>query len=181
MKKHHFQVVLSSLLVIVVGASAACGGPIPAKVIAPVDVLSAKEAGDISGFLTTLDGAADTNTAGGTISQRYHYDINNTGVNALVQIMQNGLKSAGDLQKGHTARWAFDTEKKFSSSKITPVAGIGDDAFTFNSTSQLHLAYKDYYIVIAFRADPYGDEKKDTELNIKIGRQLLANLIARLK
>jgi hypothetical protein len=49
------------------------------------------------------------------------------------------------------------------------------------SSSQLHLAYKDYYVVIVFRADPYGDEKKDADLNLQLGRKILANISSRLK
>jgi hypothetical protein len=48
-------------------------------------------------------------------------------------------------------------------------------------SSQLHLAYKAYYVVIAFWEDPYGDEKKEAELNLQLGRKILANISSRLK
>lgn len=52
-------------------------------------------------------------------------------------------------------------------------------AFTFNDNGQLHMLYKDNYFVVAFSADPYTNDK-NAQLDINIGRRILANLKEKL-
>lgn len=42
------------------------------------------------------------------------------------------------------------------------------------------MVYKDYYVVIAFKADIY-DDAKNAALNILIGQRIIANLKNKLK
>jgi hypothetical protein len=151
------------------------------KVFTPEELLSANEASEISGFKVTLDeGTLMKDPQTGIISLRYKYDINESNTShALVQIEENGFKPADKINKGFTAAKSFESEMSFSKNEITPVSNIGDKAFTFNHNGQLHMLYKDYYIIVAFDADPYSTDK-NAPLNIKLGQRILANLMEKL-
>ena len=114
------------------------------------------------GYTVTLEeGSLYTSTDLGYISERYVYDIPGEGstftttIHALVQITQNGLISADSLKEGHDAKWNFDAEKEFSADDIYSIPGLGEGAFYFKDTSQVHVLFQDYYIIVAFEKDPY--------------------------
>ncbi len=149
----------------------------PLKVFMPEKLLTANDAAEISGFNV----AAESNSLSkdpqtGIFSERYKYEINESNtVHGLFQIEENGLKSAEAIQKGNTARHSFETEMNLSKNEITMVNNLGDRAFTFNNNGQLHLLYKDYYIIVAFDADAYTNAK-NAQLNINLGHRILVNL-----
>jgi DNA-binding transcriptional LysR family regulator len=94
------------------------------------------------------------------------------------QIEQNGLKSGDTLKNGNTAAKSFNGTMNLLKNEITTV-DVGEKAFTINGTGQLHMLYKDYYVVVAFDADEYGEN--NAPLNILIGKRILANLKDKLK
>ena len=98
---------------------------------------------------------------------------------ALVQIEEDGFKSADQIGKGNTAQRSFESEKQLSRNEITVVTDLGDEAFTFNNNGQLHMLYQGYYFVVAFSADPYSNDK-NAQLNIAVGHRILANLKEKL-
>jgi hypothetical protein len=143
-------------------------------VFEPHELLSAEEASAITGFAVTLDdGSLYKDEASGMISERYAYDLGDTGIHALVEVRQDGLKKSEG-----TVKDVFLFEKDLNKDEIAPVTGLGDDAFTM-SQGQLHLLYGSYYIVVAFDADPY-ETTGNAALNAKIGTKILENLKARL-
>ena len=143
-------------------------------VFEPHELLSAEEASAITGFAVTLDdGSLYKDEASGVISERYAYDLGGTGIHALVEIHQDGLKTSEG-----TVKDAFLFEKDLSKDEIAPVAGLGEDAFTM-SEGQLHVLYGSYYIVVAFDADAY-ETTGNAALNAKLGTKILANLKAKL-
>ncbi len=149
--------------------------PANSPVFAPHDLLSADEASDLSGHPTTLDpGTLYEDPASGMISERYAYDLDGTGIHALVEIRQDSLKSSAAIQSGNTVLSSFEFEQELSRGEITPVA-LGEQAFSFTDTGQLHLYYQGYYIVVAFDADPY-DSSKNAPLNVLLGTRILTNL-----
>lgn len=144
------------------------------SVFQPHELLSAEEATALIGKPVTLDGGGlFQDEESGVISERYGYDLDGTGVHALVEIHQDGFKKSDG-----TVKDAFLFEKELGKSEITAVAGLGDDAFT-HGQGQLHLLYGSYYIVVAFDADPYSTDM-NAPLNIKIGTKILENLKAKL-
>jgi hypothetical protein len=143
------------------------------QVFEPHQLLSAAEASAITTFAVTLEeGSLFKDEENGVISERYSYDLGGTGVHALVEIHQDGLKKSDGSVKD-----AFLFEKDLSKAEITPVQ-LGDDAFT-HAEGQLHLLYGSYYIVVAFDADPYSTDL-NAPLNIKLGTKILENLKAKL-
>jgi hypothetical protein len=157
-------------------AAASTGGKVAGsdQVFQPHELLSAEEASAITTFAVTLDeGSLSKDEESGTISERYSYDLNGTGTHALVEIHQDSFRTGDGSVKD-----VFLFEKDLGKAEITPVAGLGDDAFT-HGQGQLHLLYGGYYIVVAFDADPYGNEQ-NAPLNIKLGTKILENLKAKL-
>jgi len=151
-----------------------------APVFEPHELLTAAEASELSGFATRMDeGSLTKDPDSGTISERYVYDIGQSTIHALVQIEQNGYKSSDALKQGDTAEKSFSFEKTLSKNNLTAV-DVGEQAFTINGTGQLHMLYKDYYIVVAFDQDDIDTDQND-ELNVKIGKKILANLQNKLK
>lgn len=151
------------------------------RVFLPEDLLSASEATELSGFQVSIDsGSLVKDSQLGTISERYRYDINDMNTaHALVQIEEDGFKPADEINNGNTARHSFETEMSFSKNEITAVSDLGDEAFTFNNNGQLHMLYGGYYVVVAFDADAYTNDK-NAQLNITIGHRILANLKEKL-
>jgi hypothetical protein len=142
-------------------------------VFEPHELLSAEEASAITGFAVTLDdGSLYKDEESGVISERYAYDLGGTGIHALVEIHQDGLKKSEG-----TVKDAFLFEKDLSKDEIVPVAGLGEDAFTM-SQGQLHVLFGSYYIVVAFDADAY-ETTGNAALNVKIGTKILENLKAK--
>lgn len=151
-----------------------------APVLQPHELFSAAEASAITKFAVTLDsGSLYKDTDNGVISERYVYDIHSSTIHALLQIEQNGMKPESAIKAGDTALKSFTLESELSKNNSTPV-NLGDKAFTINGTGQLHMIYKDYYIVVAFDADDYTTDK-NAALNIQIGTKILENLKAKLK
>lgn len=155
-------------------ASAAKTSP----VFRPDELLTAEEASGIVGQDVKLDdGSLYTDPESGLISERYVYDLTGEGntstttVHALVEIYQNGLLPAAALKEGHNAKWLFNTEKEFSADEITSLSGLGQDAFYFNTTCQVHVLFGDYYIVAAFDKDPY-DSSLSLPLNLAIATHI---------
>jgi hypothetical protein len=154
-------------------AASANGTAASDQVFEPHELLSAAEASAITTFAVTLDdGSLFKDEETGVISERYSYDLNGTGVHALVEIHQDGFKKSGGSVKD-----AFLFEKDLSKAEIQPVQ-LGDDAFT-HAEGQLHMLYGSYYIVVAFDADPYSTDL-NALLNIKLGTKILENLKAKL-
>ena len=147
------------------------------KVFTPEELLSAEEATELSGFIVSIETTSlMKDTQKGIISERYKYDINESNtVHGLFQIEQNGFKPAAEISSGNTAKRSFETEMNFSKNEITALNDLGEQAFTFNNNGQLHMLYKDYYIISAFDADVYTNEK-NAQLNINLGHRILANL-----
>ena len=134
------------------------------------------------GYTVTLDeGSLYTSTDLGYISERYVYDIPKEGttstntIHALVQITQNGVISSDSLKEGHDAKWNFDNEKKFSVDEISSIPGLGEDAFYFTGTSQVHVLFQDYYIIVAFERDPY-----DAANNIDVNKAIAGFIVGAL-
>jgi hypothetical protein len=151
-----------------------------APVLAPHQLLSAAEASEISGFAVAMDeGTLSEDPASGTISERYAYDLDGTGIHALVEIHQDSFKPSEAVAAGETTLSEFTFEKELLKDEITSL-DLGDQAFTLDSTGQLHMYYQGYYIVVAFDADPYSSEK-NAPLNILLGTRILANLQAALQ
>jgi hypothetical protein len=151
-----------------------------APVLAPHDLLSAGEASEISGFAVTLDeGTLSEDPASGTISERYAYDLDGTGIHALVEIHQDSFKPSEAVAAGKTALSEFSFQKGLLKDEITSL-GLGEQPFTLNSTGQLHMYYQGYYVVVAFDADQYSS-KKNARLNVLLGTRILANLQAALQ
>ena len=100
--------------------------------------------------------------------------INNAFI-PLVQITQNGLISADDLKQGHDAKWNFDTEKEFSADEISSIPGLGEDAFYFTRTSQVHVLFQDYYIIVVFEKDPY-----DAANNVDVNKAIAGFIVGAL-
>jgi hypothetical protein len=149
-------------------------------VFLPEDLLSAEEASEVLGVPVTIDDASlYKDERRGMVTQRYVYDVSRTTINALLQIEENGLKPASDLKEGNTAQSSFRMQQDLLKDEITEVKDLGDAAFTMDATSQLHMVYGGYYIVVAFRWDIY-DSSNDTEINIELGRRILANLKRKL-
>jgi len=141
------------------------------RIYRPDELLTAEEATPMVGYTVTLEeGSLYTSTDLGYISERYVYDIPSEGststntIHALVQITQNGLISADSLKEGHDAKWNFDTEKEFSADDISSIPGLGEDAFYFTGTSQVHVLFQDYYFIVAFEKDPY-DAANNVDVN----------------
>ena len=147
------------------------------RVFMPEELLSSSDASEISGFNVSAESSAlSKDPQSGIIAETYKYDINESNtVHGLFQMEENGFKSAETIKKGNTARYSFETEMKFSKAEITMVNNLGDQAFTFNNNGQLHMLYKDYYIIVAFDADAYTNAK-NAQLNINLGHRILANL-----
>jgi hypothetical protein len=151
--------------------------PADAPVFSPRDLLSAEEAAEISGFVVTMDaGSHNEDPTTGTISERYAYDLDGTGVHALLEIHQDSLKASA-ADEGVLGDFSFNQE--LLKNEITEVE-LGEKAFTLNSTGQLHMYYQGYYIVVAFDADEY-DSSLNAALNVKLGERVLANLQAALQ
>jgi hypothetical protein len=151
--------------------------PADSPVFAPHELLSAEEASEISGFVVAMDeGSLSEDQASGTISERYAYDLDGTGIHALVEIHQDSLKASA-ADEGVLAD--FSLNQDLLKDEITAV-DLGEQAFTLNGTGQLHMYYEGYYIVVAFDADPYSSEQ-NAPLNIKLGERILANLQAALQ
>jgi len=151
------------------------------KVFLPEELLSASEATELTGFEVSIDeNSLSKDSQLGIISERYIYDINESNTeHALIQIEENGFKQADAVKNGSTALHSFESEMNFSKDEISIVNGLGDQAFTFNNTGQLHMLYKDYYIISAFDADAYTTDK-NAQLNINLGRRILTNLKEKL-
>jgi hypothetical protein len=151
--------------------------PADAPVFAPHDLLSADEASEISGFVVAMDeGSLSEDPASGTISERYAYDLDGTGIHALVEIHQDSLKASA-ADEGVLGDFLFNQD--LLKDEITEV-DLGEQAFTLNNTGQLHMYYQGYYMVVAFDADPYSSEQ-NAPLNVKLGERILANLQAALQ
>lgn len=149
--------------------------PTDSPVFAPHDLLSADEASEISGHPTTLDpGTLSEDPASGTISERYAYDLDGTGIHALVEIHQDSFKPSETIAAGETVLSEFSFEKELLIDEITSL-DLGEQAFTLDNTGQLHMYYKGYYIVVAFDADPY-DSSMNAPLNVLLGTRILTNL-----
>jgi hypothetical protein len=139
----------------------------------PHDLLSAEEAAAIVGLPVALEESTlfqDETT--GIISERYAYDLSGTGIHALVEVHQDSLKTVGSVAED------FAFEKQLSKSEVEAY-DLGDEAFVFSNTGQLHMLYDGYYVVVAFDADPYTTDK-NAELNIELGTTILENLKAKL-
>lgn len=152
------------------------------RIYRPDELLTAEEATSMVGYTVTLEeGSLYTSTDLGYISERYVYDIPSEGststttIHALVQITQNGLISADSLKEGHDAKWNFDSEKEFSADEISSIPGLGEDAFYFTGTSQVHVLFQDYYIIIAFEKDPY-DAANNVDVNKAIAELIVGAL-----
>ena len=152
------------------------------RIYRPDELLTAEEATSMVGYTVTLEeGSLYTSTDLGYISERYVYDIPSEGststttIHALVQITQNGLISADSLKEGHDAKWNFDTEKEFSADDISSIPGLGEDAFYFTGTSQVHVLFQDYYIIIAFEKDPY-----DAANNVDVNKAIAGFIVGAL-
>ncbi len=136
--------------------------------IKPLDVLSAAEVTAAVGVPAAVDATAD-NVAYGVLGQRYSYDLKGSSIHALLEIHQDGIRTAPG-----TAAQDFFAEKQRSAKEIAP-ATIGDDAFT-HGQGQLHLLYRGYYVVAAFEGDAYGEKAVTIATNLRIGATVLANL-----
>ncbi len=157
-------------------AAQQAGGP----VLAPSDLLSAAEASEITGFAVTMDeGSLFKDPASGTISERYAYDLDGTGIHALVEVHQDGFKPSDVVAAGQTALSEFSFQHDMLGDETAPV-DLGEQAFTLKDTGQLHMYYQGYYIVVAFDADQY-ETSQNAALNIKLGERILANLQAALQ
>jgi len=151
--------------------------PADAPVFAPQDLLSAAEASEITGFAVTMDeGSLSEDPAGGTISERYYYDLDGTGIHALLEVHQDSYKASA-ADEGVLGDFTFNQD--LLKDEITAVQ-LGEQAFTLNNTGQLHMYYQGYYIVVAFDADPY-ETSMNAPLNVKLGERILANLQAALQ
>jgi hypothetical protein len=96
--------------------------PAGSAVFAPHDLLSAEEASAISGFAVTLDeGTLNEDPAIGTISERYAYDLDGTGIHALVEIHQDSF--------GDAALSSFESVQELLKDEITTV-DVGEQAFS---------------------------------------------------
>ena len=150
------------------------GSAVSSQVLNPHDLLSAAEASAIVGLPVTLEEATlyqdDTS---GIISERYAYDLDGTGIHALVEVHQDSLKTSGSVADD------FAFENKLSKNEVEPY-DLGDEAFVFSNTGQLHMLYDGYYIVVAFDADPYSTDK-NAGLNTRLGAKILENLKAKLQ
>jgi hypothetical protein len=152
------------------------------RIYRPDELLTAEEATSMVGYTVTIDeGSLYTSTDLGYISERYVYDIpkegitSTTTIHALVQITQNGLISADNLRQGHDAKWNFDGEKEFSADEISSIPGLGEDAFYLTDTSQVHVLFQDYYIIIAFKKDPY-----DAANNVDVNKAIAGFIVGAL-
>ena len=152
------------------------------RIYRPDELLTAEEATSMVGYTVTLEeGSLYTSTDLGYISERYVYDIPKEGttstdtIHALVQITQNGLISPDSLKQGHDAKWNFDNEKKFSVDEISSIPGLGEDAFYFTGTSQVHVLFQDYYIIVAFERDPY-----DAANNVDVNKAIAGFIVGAL-
>jgi|GEM_PF-1819289 len=152
------------------------------RIYRPDELLTAEEAASMVGYTVTLEAESlYTSTDLGYISERYVYDIPSEGststntIHALVQITQNGLISADDLKQGHDAKWNFDSEKEFSADEISSIPGLGEDAFYFTGTSQVHVLFQDYYIIVAFEKDPY-----DAANNVDVNKAIAGFIVGAL-
>jgi len=52
---------------------------------------------------------------------------------------------------------------------------LGEDAFYFKDTSQVHVLFQDYYIIIAFEKDPY-DAANNVDVNKAIAEFIVGAL-----
>jgi len=152
------------------------------RIYRPDELLTAEEATSMVGYTVTLEaGSLYTSTDLGYISERYVYDIPSEGststttIHALLQITQNGLISADNLKEGQDAKWNFDNEKEFSADEISSIPGLGEDAFYFTGTSQVHVLFQDYYIIIAFEKDPY-----DAANNVDVNKEIASFIVGAL-
>jgi hypothetical protein len=147
------------------------------KVISPEQVLSADEASLI--VMQTVKIESNTLTQDkdtGKISLRYVYDINKNTVSALLMIEQDSLKPADKIKAGKTAKKSFESDMKFFSKYVKTVEGIGDTANYYTSNGNLQILYKGYYITVCFRKEEYPNPPKDAELNILLGKRIVANM-----
>ena len=150
------------------------GSVVSSQVLNPHDLLSAAEASAMVGLPVTLEEATlYRDDASGIISERYAYDLDGTGIHALVEVHQDSLKTSGSVADD------FAFENKLSKNEVEPY-DLGDEAFVFSNTGQLHMLYDGYYIVVAFDADPYSTDK-NAELNTRLGARILENLKAKLQ
>ncbi len=144
------------------------------QVFEPSQLLSAEEASAIAGHPITMDdGSLFKDPETGVISERYKYDLGSSTIHALVEIHQDSFKTSDGSVKD-----VFLFEKDLSKDEITAV-DLGDDAFTMGE-GQLHMLHDDYYIVVAFDADPYSSDQ-NAPLNTELGKKILENLKAKLQ
>ncbi len=145
------------------------------------ELLSAAEATGFVGQAVTASfdsaGVSETGETSGT----YMYELPNEGVDytdsmlAGLYLIQNGLISPAELEKGHDAEWAFEDFRKTYSDRIVDITGLGAKAFYVNLNGDVHVLFQDYYILVAFRKSDV-----DLEANIEIDKSIAAFIIDKI-
>jgi hypothetical protein len=145
------------------------------------ELLSAAEATEFVGQAVTasFDSAGVSET--GETSGIYTYELPNEGVDytdsivAGLYLIQNGLISPAEFEKGHDAEWAFEDFRKTYSDRTVDVTGLGAKAFYVNLNGDVHVLFQDYYILVVFR-------KSDTDLeaNIALNKSIAAFIIDKI-
>jgi hypothetical protein len=142
------------------------------------DLLSAADATSLVGQAVTasFDAAAVSET--GETWGSYTYDLPQEGIDvkdtilASACIVQNGLISPSELEKGHDAKWAYESFKKALPEKIVDLPGLGGKAFYVKDNSEVHVLFQDYYILLAFVKDC-----TDLEATLALNKSIAAFII----
>ena len=97
---------------------------------------------------------SDTGEYAGT----YIYDFaDRSTVIAEVFIVQNGLISKAELNKGHDAKWLYADFKKLISQGIVAVTDLdvqgSYQAFYVKANMEVNFLFWDYFVTVAFIAD----------------------------
>jgi hypothetical protein len=103
----------------------------------------------------------------------YEYDIPIEGISVTdsyitsLDLIQNGMISSSELEKGHDAKWAFEDFKTTFSDRVVDCTVRGVNAFYVTVNSDVHVLFQDYYVVVSFRIDD-TDFNANLELNKSI-------------
>ena len=90
-------------------------------------------------------------------------------------LIQNGLISPAELEKGHNAEWAFDDFRTTYSDRTVDISGLGAKAFYVNLNGDVHVLFQDYYILVGLRISD-----TDLEANIELNKSIAAFIIDKI-
>lgn len=111
----------------------------------------------------------------------YTYDIPIEGIDVTTTFItslcltQNGMILPAELKKGHDAQWAFEEFKTALADRIVEFTVRGAKAFYVTANSDVHVLFRDYYIIVVFRIDD-----TDFEANLELNKSIASFIIDKI-